>query len=116
MTGLQLDKITFAEHFKANGYATAMYGKWHAGNYKPDLHPRYHGFDEAHVCRGHYDDSRSDPPLKLPGFGLAAVHDARLEGNPASTWLREQVVGVCTHAGIGTDHRFDARHFAGVTT
>jgi arylsulfatase A-like enzyme len=66
LTGLALEKTTFAEQFKANGYATAMYGKWHADNYQPDLHPRYHGFDEAHVCRGHYDDSRSDPPLKLP--------------------------------------------------
>ncbi|MBI9072962.1 MAG: sulfatase-like hydrolase/transferase [Melioribacteraceae bacterium] len=66
LTGLSLEKTTFAEHFKANGYTTAMYGKWHAGNYRADLHPRYHGFDEAHVCRGHYDDSRSDPPLKLP--------------------------------------------------
>lgn len=66
LTGLPLEKITFAEHFKAHGYATAMYGKWHAGNYRKNLHPRYHGFDEAHVCRGHYDDSRSDPPLELP--------------------------------------------------
>lgn len=66
LTGLQLDKTTFADHFKANGYTTAMYGKWHAGNYRPDLHPRYHGFDEAHVCRGHYDDSRSDPKIELP--------------------------------------------------
>ena len=49
LTGLPLEKTTFGEHFKANGYATAMYGKWHAGNYRPDLHPRYHGFEEAHV-------------------------------------------------------------------
>jgi arylsulfatase A-like enzyme len=66
LTGLPLEKTTFAEHFKANGYATAMYGKWHAGNYRPDLHPRYHGFNEAYVCRGHYDDSRSDPKIELP--------------------------------------------------
>ncbi len=66
LTGLALEKITFAEQFKSNGYTTAMYGKWHAGNYKPELHPRHQGFDEAHVCRGHYDDSRTDPPLKLP--------------------------------------------------
>jgi hypothetical protein len=26
LTGLSLEKITFAEHFKANGYTTAMYG------------------------------------------------------------------------------------------
>ena len=66
LTGLALEKTTFAECFKEAGYATAMYGKWHAGNYRKDLHPRYHGFDEAHVCRGHYDDSRSDPPLLEP--------------------------------------------------
>jgi arylsulfatase A-like enzyme len=66
LTGLSLEKITFAEQFKQAGYTTAMYGKWHAGNYRPDLHPRHQGFDEAHVCRGHYDDSRSDPSLKLP--------------------------------------------------
>jgi arylsulfatase A-like enzyme len=66
LTGLALDKTTFAECFKEAGYTTAMYGKWHAGNYRKDLHPRHHGFDEAHVCRGHYDDSRSDPPLELP--------------------------------------------------
>ncbi len=66
LTGLALEKTTFAECFKQAGYTTAMYGKWHAGNYRKDLHPRYHGFDEAYVCRGHYDDSRTDPPLKLP--------------------------------------------------
>ncbi len=66
LTGLALDKTTFAECFKNAGYTTAMYGKWHAGNYRKDLHPRFQGFDEAHVCRGHYDDSRSDPKIELP--------------------------------------------------
>lgn len=66
LTGLALDKITLAECFKEAGYTTAMYGKWHAGNYKKELHPRFHGFDEAHECNSHYDVKRSDPPVELP--------------------------------------------------
>ncbi|OVE82715.1 hypothetical protein BVY04_00155 [bacterium M21] len=66
LTGLALGKTTIAECFKDAGYTTAMYGKWHAGNYSPALHPRYHGFDEAYACRGHYDMTRSDPKIELP--------------------------------------------------
>ena len=66
LQGLPVEKTSIAEAFQAAGYRTALYGKWHAGNYRPDLHPRFHGFEEAHVCRGHYDDKRSDPPLELP--------------------------------------------------
>ena len=67
LTGLALEKVTFAEQFKANGYTTAMYGKWHADNYKKDLHPRYQGFDIAYACASHYDASRCDPEIELPG-------------------------------------------------
>jgi arylsulfatase A-like enzyme len=66
LTGLAREKITFAECFKEAGYTTAMYGKWHAGNYRKDLHPRFHGFDEAYECNSHYDAKRSDPPIELP--------------------------------------------------
>ncbi|MDF7824055.1 sulfatase [Pontiellaceae bacterium B12227] len=66
LTGLSLDKTTFAECFKEAGYITAMYGKWHAGNYRKDLHPKFHGFDEACECNSHYDAKRSNPPVELP--------------------------------------------------
>lgn len=66
LTGLSREKTTFAECFKAAGYTTAMYGKWHAGNYRKDLHPRFHGFDEAYECNSHYDAKRSNPPVELP--------------------------------------------------
>lgn len=66
LTGLSLEKTTFAECFKTAGYTTAMYGKWHAGNYRPDLHPRFQGFDEAYECNSHYDAKKSDPPVELP--------------------------------------------------
>ena len=66
LTGMALDKITIAEAFKSAGYTTAMYGKWHAGNYKPSLHPRYQGFDEAYKCAGYFDTHKADPKVILP--------------------------------------------------
>ena len=64
LTGLPLETISFGEQFKGHGYATAMYGKWHAGNYRPDLHPRYHSFDEAFV---------SETPWTIEGGQAGAV-------------------------------------------
>lgn len=43
--GLQTSAYTFAEAFKAAGYKTAMFGKWHLG-YQPQYNPIHHGFDE----------------------------------------------------------------------
>ena len=47
MRGLHDDEITFAEQFKAAGYATGLVGKWHLGYAKetPKYHPMNHGFD-----------------------------------------------------------------------
>ncbi len=43
--GLPLEPLTIAEHLKANGYATACFGKWHLGYGLPSL-PLNYGFDE----------------------------------------------------------------------
>ena len=43
--GLSHDETTIAEMLKAEGYATAIYGKWHLGDH-PDYMPLNHGFDE----------------------------------------------------------------------
>ena len=43
--GLHEDEMTLAELCKKQGYATAVYGKWHLGHLKPFL-PLQHGFDE----------------------------------------------------------------------
>jgi len=40
------DELTMAEVFKANGYATAMIGKWHLGDNHP-CRPQDKGFDHA---------------------------------------------------------------------
>ena len=42
--GLNPSEITIAEMLKANGYATAMFGKWHLGD-RPEFMPTKQGFD-----------------------------------------------------------------------
>jgi arylsulfatase A-like enzyme len=43
---MRLDVPTMAEIFKANGYCTAMFGKWHQGENYP-YRPQDRGFDEV---------------------------------------------------------------------
>lgn len=44
-TGIPEAETTLAEMFKAKGYATGIFGKWHLGD-RPQFHPLKHGFDE----------------------------------------------------------------------
>ncbi len=51
---LDLDETTIAEVFKAAGYRTAAYGKWHNGM-QPPYHPNARGFDDFYgFCSGHW--------------------------------------------------------------
>ena len=51
---LNLDETTIADVFKAAGYATGAYGKWHNGTQHP-YHPNARGFDEFFgFCSGHW--------------------------------------------------------------
>lgn len=43
--GIHDDEVTLGELFKAQGYTTAIYGKWHLGHLPPFL-PLRHGFDD----------------------------------------------------------------------
>jgi arylsulfatase A-like enzyme len=43
--GLHPDETTIADMLKEQGYATAIFGKWHLGD-APELLPTNHGFDE----------------------------------------------------------------------
>ncbi|NJN25949.1 MAG: sulfatase [Cyclobacteriaceae bacterium] len=43
--GINDDEVTIAEMLKQQGYATAIFGKWHLGHHKQFL-PQQHGFDE----------------------------------------------------------------------
>ena len=51
---LNADESTIGDTFKAAGYATAAFGKWHNGTQWP-YHPNARGFDEFYgFCSGHW--------------------------------------------------------------
>lgn len=51
---IDLDEMTIAQTFKAAGYATGAYGKWHNGMQWP-YHPNARGFDDFYgFCSGHW--------------------------------------------------------------
>ncbi len=51
---LDLDESTITEAFKAAGYQTALFGKWHNGGQAP-YHPNCRGIDEFYgFCSGHW--------------------------------------------------------------
>jgi arylsulfatase A-like enzyme len=60
---LNLDERTIAQDFKAAGYATGAFGKWHNGTQHP-YHPNARGFDEFYGFTsghwGHYFDTELD--------------------------------------------------------
>lgn len=63
---LNYDETTIADVFKANGYATSCFGKWHNGT-QPPYHPNNRGFDEFYgFTSGHWGHYFS-PPLDHNG-------------------------------------------------
>ena len=60
---LDLDEMTSADTFRAGGYHTAAFGKWHNGMQFP-YHPNARGFDEYYgFCSGHWGNY-FDPMLE----------------------------------------------------
>ncbi len=63
---LDLDEATIGQTFKAAGYATGAFGKWHNGTQYP-YHPNARGFDEYYgFCSGHWGNY-FDPILEHNG-------------------------------------------------
>src|ERR1051325_3121040 len=63
---LNLDEKTIADTFKAAGYATGAFGKWHNGSQWP-YHPNARGFDEYYgFTSGHWGEY-FDPELDHNG-------------------------------------------------
>ena len=63
---LNTDENTMADAFKAAGYATGAFGKWHNGSQWP-YHPNARGFDEYYgFTSGHWGEY-FDPPLEHNG-------------------------------------------------
>jgi len=98
---LDLDELTIADTFKAGGYATGAFGKWHNGMQYP-YHPNGRGFEEYYgFCSGHWGDYFS-PPLehngrivKGEGFciddftnkAMAFMEKSKKEGKPFFAYL-----------------------------
>ena len=62
--GLHPDEFLLPEMFKAQGYATAIYGKWHLGTTML-FHPMRHGFDDFLGIPYSNDNSKYHPSLAL---------------------------------------------------
>ncbi|MCX6898741.1 MAG: sulfatase-like hydrolase/transferase [Verrucomicrobia bacterium] len=63
---LNLNEKTIGDTFKAAGYATGAFGKWHNGSQWP-YHPNARGFDEYYgFTSGHWGEY-FDPPLEHNG-------------------------------------------------
>ena len=63
---MDLSEKTIADAFKAAGYATGAFGKWHNGSQWP-YHPMARGFDEYYgFTSGHWGEY-FDPPLEHNG-------------------------------------------------
>lgn len=64
-TNLPLDEVTVAQALKSNGYATAIFGKWHLGQKGQHL-PGKRGFDQAIVSMGKHFDFVTQPKVDVP--------------------------------------------------
>jgi len=82
---LDLAEKTLADAFKAAGYATGAFGKWHNGSQWP-YHPMARGFDEyfGHTS-GHWGE----------------YFDAPLEENGRMIRTQGYIVDVCTDRALG---------------
>jgi arylsulfatase A-like enzyme len=92
---LDLGEKTIADAFKAAGYATGAFGKWHNGSQWP-YHPMARGFDEyfGHTS-GHWGEY-FDPPLEENGRMI------RTQG---------YIVDVCTDRALAFIEKNKARPF-----
>jgi len=81
---LALDETTLAEHLRAAGYRTGIFGKWHLGG-RTRYRPENRGFDEAlvfthgHTERYYYPElAWNGRPVKARGYVTDVVSDAAL--------------------------------------
>lgn len=58
---MRSEEVTIAEAFKANGYSTGAFGKWHNGEHFPE-DPIGQGFEEFYgFCAGHWNNYFDSP-------------------------------------------------------
>ncbi|KIL41326.1 sulfatase [Gordoniibacillus kamchatkensis] len=81
--GLPLGQTTLAQTLKANGYRTALFGKWHLGA-SAEYGPNAHGFEEFYGFRAGCIDYYSHIFYWEQGRGVNPVHD--LWHNETEVW------------------------------
>ena len=82
---MRSEETTVAELFKANGYETALFGKWHNGEHYPH-NPNGQGFDEfIGFCAGHFGNyfdpvlEHNDGSIETEGFITDVLTDKAME-------------------------------------
>ena len=82
---MSLNEQTLADVFKANGYKTGCFGKWHNGSHYP-YHPLGRGFDEfTGFTAGHYTDyfnthiEKNGEKLEFEGYLPDFITDSAID-------------------------------------
>lgn len=83
--GLPLNERTLPQALREAGYTTAICGKWHLGEYKPEYTPTHRGFDQqyghmfgaidyfTHIRDGKHDWYRNDKPAPAEGYSTHLI-------------------------------------------
>ena len=84
LENMDTEETTLAELFKANGYNTGIFGKWHNGQHYPNR-PNDQGFDEfLGFCAGHWSNyfdtelSHNGKPIKTKGYITDVLTEAAI--------------------------------------
>ncbi|HYI76741.1 MAG TPA: arylsulfatase, partial [Chryseolinea sp.] len=85
LENMDTEENTLAELFKANGYKTGIFGKWHNGQHYPNR-PNDQGFDEfLGFCAGHWsnyfntDLTHNGKPIKTKGYITDVLTEAAIK-------------------------------------
>ncbi len=94
--GMLGDEITIAEVFKAAGYSTGIFGKWHLGDYGEYL-PTNQGFDYFYGSH-HVNDMRPFYHVAEENGEYEIVHgtDELRDQSNASEWIHEEITAWIT--------------------
>ncbi len=89
--GMLGDEVTFAEAFKAAGYSTGCFGKWHLGDYGEYL-PTNQGFDYFYGSH-HVNDMTPFYHVKEENGEWEIVHgtDELKDQSMATKWIHDEI-------------------------
>ncbi len=106
--GMLGDEITMAEVFKAAGYSTGLFGKWHLGDYGEYL-PTNQGFDYFYGSH-HVNDMTPFYHVRESGGEYTIVHgtDELKDQSKATEWINEEITDWITETVTKSDDPFFA--------